>query len=125
MGTRQTTGRAASTSLSSLHWLGIALAVATGVLHLYLGALFVPSGLGISFVVAAIGFVGGAGALALDIDVSRRPLYALGALWTLGQIVAWYAVNAPNFSTLGYVDKAIQVALIAVLIVLIRRDGAA
>ena len=125
MGTQQTTtGRVASTSLTSLHWLGIALAVATGVLHLYLGVLFVPSGLGISFVVAAVGFVGGAGALALDVDVSRRPLYALGALWTLGQIVAWYAVNAPDFSTLGYVDKAIQVALIAVLVVLIRREEA-
>ncbi|PSQ51323.1 hypothetical protein BRD20_11390 [Halobacteriales archaeon SW_8_65_20] len=98
MGTRQTTGPTASTSLSSLHWLGIALALATGVLH---------------------------DVLALDIDVSRRPLYALGALWTLGQIVAWYVVNAPDFSTLGYVDKAIQVALIAVLVVLIRRDGAA
>jgi len=76
-----------------------------------------------SSAVAGVGFLGGAAVLALDVDVPRRPLYALGALWTLGQIVAWYVINAGSFSTLGYVDKAIQVALIAVLAVLIQREG--
>ncbi|MDZ7745488.1 MAG: hypothetical protein U5K28_02805 [Halobacteriales archaeon] len=123
MGTREATGGGVDTgSLTSIHWGGIALAVATGLLHLYLVALYGPSMLGITFAVAGIGFLGGAAVLALDVDVPRRPLYALGALWTLGQIVAWYVINAGSFSTLGYVDKAIQVALIAVLVLLIQRE---
>ena len=124
MGTREATGGGVQTrSLTSLHWAGIALAVATGLLHLYLVVLFGLSTYGISFAVAALGFFGGAAVLALDVDVPRQPLYALGALWTLGQIVAWYMLNAGSFSTLGYVDKAIQVALIGVLVVLIQREG--
>lgn len=123
MGTREATGGGVDTGpLTSLHWGGIALAGATGLLHLYLVVLNGPSMLGITFAVAGIGFLGGAAVLALDVDVPRRPLYALGALWTLGQIVAWYVINAGSFSTLGYVDKAIQVALIAVLVLLIQRE---
>ncbi|KAB7512480.1 hypothetical protein DM867_12885 [Halosegnis rubeus] len=124
MGTREATGGGVQTgSLTSIHWAGIALAVATGLLHLYLVALYGLSTYGISFAVAGVGFLGGAAVLALDVDVPRRPLYALGALWTLGQIVAWYVIKVGSFSTLGYVDKAIQVALIAVLAVLIQREG--
>lgn len=108
-------------SLSPLHQAGIALAAVTGVLHLYLGALGAPSPLGVSFIVAAVGFFAGAAAVVKNY---RRPLvYLLGVPFTLGQIVAWYVVNAPNFSTLGYVDKAAQVGLIAVLVVLYRREA--
>jgi hypothetical protein len=108
-------------SLSTLHLVGVILAAVTGVLHLYLAALFVPSPLGLSFVVAGVGFIAGCGAVVANY---RRPLvYLLGIPFTVGQIVAWYVVNAPDFSTLGYVDKVVQVALLVVLAVLYRRES--
>ena len=109
-------------SLTTLHWVGAALAVVTGVLHLYLGALFITDPMGWSFLFAGVGFLGGVAALL--VDYRRRLLYLLGVPFTAGQIVAWYVVNAPEFSALGYLDKVVQVALIAVLVVLYRRESA-
>lgn len=116
-----TQSRVETGSLSRLHLIGILLAGVSGVLHLYLGALFVPSPMGISFVVAGIGFLAGCAAVVANY---RRPLvYLLGIPFTLGQVVAWYVVNAPDFSTLGYVDKAAQIGLVAVLVALYRRES--
>jgi hypothetical protein len=109
----------ATDSLTPLHWVGVALAAVTGVLHLALGASFGLSGLGVAFLVAGVGYLGGIAAVL--VDVRRRVAYALGVPFTLGQIVAWYVVNAPDFSVLGLLDKVVQVALIAVLVVLYRR----
>mgnify|MGYP000017657151 FL=1 len=107
--------------LSSLHLVGIVLAAVSGVLHLYLAVLFGLTPVGLSFVVAGVGFLGGCAAVIANY---RRPLvYLLGIPFTLGQVVAWYVVNAPDFSTLGYVDKAAQVGLIAVLVALYRRKS--
>lgn len=124
MSTRRTVEREeglalATDTLTRLHWAGIALAVVTGVLHLYLAVLFGVSGLGLSFLVAGVGFLGGS--VAVLVDYRRRLMYLLGVPFTLGQIVAWYVVNAPEFSALGYVDKAVQVGLVAVLAVLYAR----
>jgi hypothetical protein len=110
----------ATDSLTTLHWLGIALAIATGVIHLYLGVAFAPSGLGISFLAAGVVFLAGAGGVLVDYQRSR--LYLLGIPFTLGQIVIWYAINAPDFGTLGIADKVVQVAFVAVLVALYRRD---
>jgi hypothetical protein len=111
-------------SLTSLHWLGIALAVITGILHLVLGVALFSSQptLGASFVVAAIGYAAGiAGVL---VDYRRVQLYVLGALWTLGQIVAYFAVNWPDVvSPIGIGDKVVQVVLIGVLAVLYSRES--
>jgi hypothetical protein len=116
-----TQSRVETGSLSPLHLVGVALAAISGVLHLYLGALFVPSPMGLSFVVAGVGFVAGCAAVVANY---RRPLvYLLGIPFTLGQVVAWYVVNAPDFSALGYVDKAAQVGLVAVIVVLYRRES--
>jgi len=118
---RQTDGRLAlaTDSLTPLHYVGVAAAAVTGVLHLYLAALYVPSPLGLSFVAAGVGFLGGAGAVL--VDYRRRLLYLLGVPFTLGQVAAWYVVNAPEFSTLGYLDKAAQAVLVVVLVALYRR----
>lgn len=110
----------ATDSLTTLHWLGVALALATGVVHLYLGVSFAPSGLGISILAAGVVFLAGAGGVLVDYQRSR--LYLLGIPFTLGQIVIWYVVNAPDFGTLGIADKVVQVAFVAVLVVLYRRD---
>lgn len=109
----------ATDSLTTMHWLGIALALATGVIHVYLGVSFAPSGLGIGFLVA--GFVFLAGAYGVVADYRRSTLYLIGIPFTLGQIVIWYVLNAPDFGTLGIADKVVQVAFVAVLVVLYRR----
>jgi hypothetical protein len=108
-------------TLTPLHWLGVLLAVLTGVLHLYLGIAFITEPLGWSFIAAGIGFF--LGVLAVLMDYRRRLVYLLGVPFTGGQIVAWYVVNAPDFSTLGIGDKVVQVILIVVLLVLYSRES--
>lgn len=111
--------------LTVLRWVGIAAALASAAVHLLLGARMVPSGLGISFIVAGIGFVGGV--LLVLADVRRRAVYALGIPFTLGQIVLWYLFNFAggdksfpgDIGTLGAVDKVAQVILIVALAVLV------
>lgn len=88
-------------------------------LHLGLGASFIPSGLGIAFIVAGVGYLGGV--VGVLVDYRRRLLYLLGIPFTLGQIGAWYALNAPDFSALGIGDKVVQALLIVVLVVLYQR----
>ncbi|PSP85926.1 hypothetical protein BRC83_02215 [Halobacteriales archaeon QS_1_68_17] len=108
-------------SLTGRHWLAIVLAAVTGAIHLWLGVSFISSPLGWSFLIAGIGFLAGTAAVLVDY---RRPLvYLLGVPFTLGQVVAWYLVNAPDFSTVGYVDKAVQLALVAVLAYLYGRES--
>ncbi|MGQ5516840.1 DUF7475 family protein [Halococcus saccharolyticus] len=102
-----------------LRSVGIVLAVITGVIHLYLGVSFIDSPLGLSFLVAAVGF--GIGIVGVLYDYRRTLLYVLGIPFVAGQIVVWYVVNAPDFGTLGYVDKAVQAVLIVVLVLLYRR----
>jgi hypothetical protein len=82
--------------------------------------LYVPEGLGIAFLVAGVGYLGGIAAVLLN--YRRREMILLGIPFTLGQIVAWYALNAPDFSALGIGDKVVQVLLVIVLFVLYRRD---
>ncbi|RLM54109.1 hypothetical protein DVK02_11855 [Halobellus sp. Atlit-31R] len=122
--TAQTTGLQTE-SLTGIHWLGIALAAVTGLLHLGLGAAFLASDsltnpLAWSFIFAGIGF--GVGIAAILTDYRRRLMYLLGIPFTAGQIVAWYALNAPDFSPPGLLDKAVQLLLIVVLVVLYRQS---
>lgn len=108
-------------SLTPVHWVGILLAVVTGLIHLFLGVSFIAEPLGWSFLGAAVGFF--AGTIAVLIDYRRRLVYVLGIPFTAGQIVLWYVVNAPDFSPLGIGDKIVQVALIVVIAVLYTRDA--
>lgn len=108
-------------SLSPLHWVAFGLAAITGVRYLWLGVQFVTSPVGISFLLAGIGFLAGAALVA--VDYRRRLLYAIGIPFTAVQIVAWYLVNAPDFPPLGYLDEAVHIAFVVVLVVLYRRKG--
>lgn len=113
-------------SLDVLHWVGIAAALVTAAVHLFLGFRMFPSGLGISFVLAGIGFLGGIALVLLD--YRRRAVYGLGIPFTLVQIVLWYYVNfaagpysfPTEMGTLGAIDKIAQVVLVAVLVALLR-----
>jgi hypothetical protein len=116
-------------SLTTIHWVAIVLAAVTGVTHLFLGVSFFPFPLGISFLLAGLGFFGAA-ALVL-VNYRRRVLYAVGVPYTAVQIVLWYVLNFANgakafpgdVGTLGAVDKIAQVGLIVVLVVLLRRSA--
>lgn len=108
-------------SLGGLHWLGIVLALITGVIHVFLAVSFIPEPMGWAFLVAALGFFAAIGAML--IDWRRRLIYVLGVPFTAGQIVAWYFVNAPDFSPIGIGDKVVQVLLIAVIVLLYMRES--
>jgi len=113
-------------SLTSVVWVGIAAAVVSGLIHLFLGVRQVPSGLGISFVLAGLGFLG-AVALVL-VGYRRSTVYLVGVPFVLVQIVLWYYVNFAGESasfpgdvgTLGAVDKIAQVVLLVVLVRLLQ-----
>jgi hypothetical protein len=115
-------------SLTRLHWLGIALALVTGVIHLVLGVRFLDPAGGlatnaqpVSFVLAGIAF--GLACLLVALDYRRRLLYLVGVPFTGIQVVLYFVLNWPNvLSPGGVVDKVVQVALIGVLVVLYRRE---
>jgi len=68
---------------------------------------------------AGVGFFG---AIALFLlGYRRRLLYAVGVVYTGVQIPLWYVVKAGNYTTVGYVDKAVQVLLVVLLIALLWR----
>jgi hypothetical protein len=113
-------------SLGGVHWIGIFAALVTAAIHLFLGVRMVPSGMGISFVLAGLGFLG-AVALVL-IAYRRRTVYAVGIPFVLTQIVLWYVINfatgpksfPADIGTLGAIDKIAQLVLLAVLVALLR-----
>jgi len=116
-------------SLTGLHWVGVVLALVSGAIHLVLGANFFPEPLGISFLLAGLGFLGAVALLLLD--VRRRLLYAVGVPYVAVQVVLWYYLNfaagskafPADVGTMGAVDKVAQVVLVAVLIALYRRNS--
>lgn len=108
-------------SLTGLHWAGIVLALLTGVIHLFLGVRFIDSPLGVSFILAGLGFVGAV--VLLLVDYRRRLLYLVGIPFTAIQIVLYFVLNWPDVvSPIGIGDKLIQLGLVAVLVVLYRQE---
>ena len=127
MGTTETQGLSLDVaSLGSVHWVGIVATLVTAAVHLLLGVRMLPSAVGISFVLAGVGFLGGIALVLLD--YRRRTVYAVGVPFTLIQVVLWYYVNfvslgksfPADIGTLGAVDKVAQVVLLAVLVALLR-----
>ena len=102
-------GRFETASLTGLHWLAIVLAFLTGVIHVFVGVV----GGRLPLTLAGLGFFG---AIVLFLaDVRRQLLYVVGIVYTGIQVVLWLVVQAGEYTTIGYVDKAIQVVLIAIL----------
>ena len=127
MAATETQGRSLDVaSLDSRHWLGIIAALVTAAIHLLLGVRLAPSGLGISFILAGLGFLGAIVLVALGIR--RRLVYAVGIPFTLVQILLWYYVNfaagpksfPADVGTLGAADKLAQLVLLVVLVALLR-----
>ncbi|MFQ3474724.1 hypothetical protein HKK80_00480 [Halonotius sp. F2-221B] len=113
-------------SLSGLAYVGIIAAIVSAVIHLRLGVGFIDSPLGISFILAGLGFLGAV--VLVLLNYRRRTVYAVGIPFTAIQIVLWYVFNfaagdkafPADVGTLGAIDKLAQVVLIAVLVVLLR-----
>ena len=98
-------------SLTRLQWIAIALVVVTGVLHVYAGIVEGRAPV-------ALAGVGYAGALVLFLlSYRRRLLYLVGIPYTAVQFPLWIAAKS-EYGMIDYVDKAVQVVLILVLIYL-------
>jgi len=96
-------------SISGLGWLAVALVIVTGVLHIYSGVVEGRT----PVLLAGVGFLG---AILLYLaDYRRHLLYLVGIVYTAVQIPIWYVVKAGEYTLVGYVDKAVQVVLIALL----------
>lgn len=95
-------------TLGPLHWAGIVLATVTAVVHLYLFAIedWLP------FLLAGVGFLVAVGLLVFN--VRRAYLYPAGIAYTVAQIVGYLLLPLGPL-WLGVLDKAVQVALVAVL----------
>jgi len=117
--------RLAIKSLTPLHWLGVVMALISALVHLVLGAGFLPHWMGILFVLAGGGYIGGI--VLLVVDFRRRLLYLVGVPYTLVQIIGWYAVNQPtglgDLTAAGAIDKIAQLVLIVVLTVLYLQES--
>ncbi|MEF8851568.1 MAG: hypothetical protein V5A44_06450 [Haloarculaceae archaeon] len=118
----------AADSLTAVHWVGVVAALVSAVAHLRLGVGMFPSGLGISFLLAGAGFLGGVALVV--VGRYRRSVYAIGVPFTLVQVGAWYWVNfaagpksfPADVGTLGAVDKVAQFVLLGVLALLLGGD---
>lgn len=106
-------------SVPSLGWLAVILVLLTGVFHIYSG---IVEGR-IPVLVAGIGFLG---AIVLYlVNFRRRLLYVVGVLYTAVQFPLWYVAKAGEYTTVGYVDKAVQALLIVLLVYLFWRSRSA
>ena len=95
----------------------VGLALATGYIHLTLGGLlFTLNATG--YFVAAVAMI-----IPLALAVRFRPFIRIGLMgYAVTTIVAW-AIQGPYFQT-AYIAKAIEVALIALLVIdFARMDG--
>lgn len=113
--------------LTRLHYLGVVLAAITGVVHLVLGAAALSANpadpLALSFIGAAAGFAGGIVAVLRGNAAARAWAILLGIPFIAGQIVLYVVLNWPDvFGVAGIVDKIVQLGLVAVLVVLYRRE---
>ena len=98
-------------SLTQIQWIAIALVVVTGALHIYAGIVEGRAPV-------ALAGVGYAGALVLFLlSYRRRLLYLVGIPYTAVQFPLWIAAKS-EYGMIDYVDKAVQVVLILVLIYL-------
>lgn len=96
-------------SLTDFQWAAVGLAVLTGLIRIYVGTVRGRP----SLLLAGLGFFGGIGLFLTE--YRRRSLYIAGIVYILVQIVLWTIVNTGEYTTIGFVDKSIQVILVGLL----------
>lgn len=102
-------------SLSTLERAVVVLLGVTAVTHLYAGVVEGAP----PVLLAGVGFIGGVGLYLRG--VRRRSLAVAAIPYTAVQIPLWYFAKAGNFTPVGYLDKAVQIVLVALLVVLVIR----
>lgn len=111
-------------SLTALHWIAVGLTIITGVIHLVLGVMFFPGIQPVAFLLAGLGFFG---AVVLFLrGYRRRLLYQVGIPFVILQIVLYLLINQrvdPAISPVEGIDKAAQILLVVLLVVLYRRGN--
>ncbi|WP_247009889.1 hypothetical protein [Halorientalis litorea] len=101
---------------STLELAVFALVGITALTHLYAGVVEGAP----PVLLAGVGFVGG---LLLYVRGTRRRLLTAAAIpYTAVQIPLWYVVKQGSFTTVGYLDKAVQLLLVVLLVVLVVRQ---
>lgn len=98
--------------LKPVHWLAMGLVLLTGIFHVYAG--IVEGRLPVTL--AGVGFFAALGLFLLNFR--RQWLYLGGIVYTGVQIPLWYVAKAGEFTTIGYIDKVIQIVLIVLLVYL-------
>jgi hypothetical protein len=95
----------------------VALALATGYIHLTLGGLlFTLNATG--YAVAAVAMI-----VPLTLAVRFRPIIRIGLVGYAATAILMWAIQGPYYST-AYAAKAIEVALIVILAIdFVRHDG--
>lgn len=109
--------------LNLLHYTGFLAAAVSAGIHFYLAPQIGLNLLGLSFVIAGLGFT--AGITAVTLDYKRKTVYLLGLPFTLGQIIIWYYMNSVPLESLlrgepllDFIDKLAQTLLIIILVIL-------
>src|SRR3712207_1384145 len=98
------------------------LTVATAIIHLYLGLAAIPYyGLNFGVVLFILNGLGYLGLLAvLQLQIQQLTRFQSAARWVLvayaALTIVLFFVMAPFYTFIGYLDKAIEVALIALLL---------
>ena len=101
-------------SITGIQWVAVALALLTGVIHLFVG---VNRGQP-SLVLAGVGF--GVGITLFLANYRHYTLYLLGSGYVALQIVLWIVFQQGEYTLIGFVDKTIQVFLLVILVYLAR-----
>lgn len=109
-------------SLGTTQYAIIALAAITGIIHLFLGISFCCDTLSILFILNGIGFLDLVGAYYFGGYISpklvemRSQIRWVLIAFTAVTIVAYLVMNFGAFSPLGLFTKAVEVALIVLLL---------
>jgi hypothetical protein len=117
-----TGSRSVRDSMGTLSWGGVALAVALGIIYLFLGAGMLSSPFGISFVLAGLGYLGAVGLVVAGIR--RRLVYGVGIAYNVLLIVLYFVLTSPSVSDLASLDgvtKLLQVVFAVLLVVVLTR----
>jgi len=110
-----------------LHYTGFLAAAVSAGIHFYLAPQIGLNPLGLSFLLAGLGFT--AGITAVILDYKRKTVYLLGIPFTLGQIIIWHYMNRvplENFlrgePLLDFIDKLAQTLLVVILVILLLKS---
>lgn len=98
----------------------IVLTLATAAIHVALVFMSTaPSSASLPFLLNALGYVGLLGLIYLPIpqlEGYRRPIRVVLMLFTALTIVLYFVFAGFGFDVIGYLDKVIEIALIALLV---------